>query len=89
MQNKKSYSKFLGFIITKKVIKTKQGKPMAFLTIDDGQTQVEATLFTNHYEKYIDILDDKVKLFEIKENNFNGKITYIIEKMYTISEVVS
>ena len=85
----KSYAKFLGFIIAKKAIKTKQGKSMAFITIDDGQTQIEATLFSNQYEKYLEILDDKVKLFEVKENNFNGKITYIIEKMYTISEVVS
>ena len=85
----KDYSKFLGFIINKKVIKTKQGKQMAFLTIDDGQTQIEVTLFTKSYEKYISILDDKIKLFEVKENNFNGKITYIVEKMYTINEVVS
>jgi len=85
----KSYAKFLGFIIAKKAIKTKQGKPMAFITIDDGQSQLEATLFSNQYEKYLDILDDKVKLFEVKENNFNGKTSYIIEKMYTISEVVS
>ncbi len=85
----KSYARFLGFMISKKVIKTKQGKPMAFLTVDDGQNQIELTLFSNHYEKYKDILDDKIKLFEVKENKFNDKITYIIEKMYTISEVVS
>ena len=85
----KSYSRCLGFIIAKKVIKTKQGKPMAFLTIDDGQSQIEITIFSNHYDKYINILDDKVKLFEIKENKFNGKTTYVLEKMYTISEVVS
>ena len=85
----KNYSRFLGFIIAKKTIKTKQGKSMAFITIDDGQNQIEVTLFSSHYEKYMDILDDKVKLFEIKENNFNGKTTYILEKMYTTGEVVS
>ena len=84
-----SYVRILGFIIEKKVIKTKQGKSMAFIKIDDGQHQVEATLFTQNYIKYQDLLDDKVKLFEIKENDFNGKKTYIIEKMYTIEEVSS
>ncbi|MFA5470437.1 MAG: DNA polymerase III subunit alpha [Acholeplasmataceae bacterium] len=84
-----SYARFLGFIIQKKVIKTKQGKSMAFIKIDDGQHQIEATLFTQNYVKYQDLLDDKVKLFEIKENDFNGKKTYIVEKMYTIEEVSS
>ncbi len=83
------YAKILGYIIQKKVIKTKQGKSMAFIKIDDGQNQIEATLFTQNYVKYQNILDDKVKLFEIKENDFNGKITYIIEKLYTIEEVSS
>ncbi len=83
------YAKVLGFIIQKKVIKTKQNQPMAFITIDDGLNQIEATLFTQKYHQYQDLLDDQVKLFEIKENKYNDKITYIIEKMYTVEEVSS
>ena len=81
-----NYAKVLGFITDKKVIKTKQGKQMAFIKIDDGQNELDVTLFTQIYLKYQELLDDKVKLFEIKPNSFNGKTTYILEKMYTIEE---
>lgn len=76
--------RFLGYIIQSKVIQTKQGKPMAFLTIDDGQHQVEATLFTRDYLLYQDSLDDQVKLFEIKENVFKDKKSFVIEKISKI-----
>jgi DNA polymerase III subunit alpha len=79
--------RFLGFITHKKVIKTKQGKPMAFITIDDGQHQIEATLFTNTYLSYEQILDEQIKMFDIKENVFKDKKTYVVDKIYTIEKV--
>jgi DNA polymerase-3 subunit alpha len=85
--NTQKHIRFLGFITHKKVIKTKQGKPMAFITIDDGQHQIEATLFTKTYLDYETLLDEHIKMFEIKENVFKEKKTYVVDKIYTIEKV--
>ncbi len=85
--NTQKQIRFLGFITSKKVIKTKQGKPMAFITIDDGQHQIEATLFTNTYLSYEQLLDEQIKMFDIKENAFKDKKTYIVDRIYTIEKV--
>jgi len=80
----KQLSRVLGFITRQKTIKTKQGKPMAFLTIDDGQHQLEGTLFSDNYLKYQPLLDEEAKLFTIKQNVYQGKTTFIIEKIESI-----
>lgn len=80
----KQLSRVLGFITRQKTIKTKQGKPMAFLTIDDGQHQLEGTLFSDNYLKYQNLLDEEAKLFTIKQNVYQGKTTFIIEKIESI-----
>lgn len=85
--NTQKHIRFLGFITHKKVIKTKQGKPMAFVTIDDGQHQIEATLFTKTYLDYETLLDEQIKMFDIKENVFKEKKTYVVDKIHTIEKV--
>ncbi|BCR35497.1 DNA polymerase III subunit alpha [Mariniplasma anaerobium] len=85
--NTQKQIRFLGFITHKKIIKTKQGKPMVFITIDDGQHQIEATLFTQTYLDYESLLDEQIKMFDIKENVFKEKKTYVVDKIFTIEKV--
>ncbi len=74
--------KALGFISDIKEIKTKNDDKMGFVTIEDGETRVEATLFTRTYARYEDELhDQEMKIFSIKENNYKDKKSYILEKI--------
>lgn len=77
----------LGMIKKKKVIKTKQGKPMAFFEIDDGINQLEATLFTDTYQKYQSLINNDVLIFKINNNNYRGELSYIIDRMMTLSDL--
>jgi DNA polymerase-3 subunit alpha len=73
--------KALAFIVGIKEITTKTNQKMAFLTLDDGVTQIEATLFTRTYNQYKKMLDQEVKLFVLKKNNYQNKVSFIIEKI--------
>ena len=71
----------LAFIISQKIIKTKQGKEMAFIELDDGSSQIEATLFTETYLSYKNDLNNDIKIFKIKANVYKNQRTYVIESM--------
>lgn len=59
----------LGIIMTKKVLSTKAGAQMAFLTIEDKTQTIEVVVFSNMYERYGSLLqNDQILLF-------NGKIS--------------
>lgn len=70
-----------------KVIKTKQNKQMAFLTIDDGKTEIEVTLFD--YDRYKNLLDKELKIIRIKKNSYREQISYVIESIKDIKEITS
>ncbi|PKK99321.1 MAG: DNA polymerase III subunit alpha [Tenericutes bacterium HGW-Tenericutes-2] len=74
----------LAYIKNIKVIKTKQGKEMAFALLDDGSTELEATLFTDTYLKYIDLLNREVRIFRIKANVYKDKKSNVIEEVKKI-----
>jgi DNA polymerase-3 subunit alpha len=69
----------LAFIIKKREIKTKTGQFMAFIVLDDGTTQIEATLFSDLYQKHQAILGADVLIFNIKLNIYKGQTSYVIE----------
>ena len=71
----------LAFFISQKIIKTKQGKEMAFIELDDGSSQIEATLFTETYLSYKNDLNNDIKIFKIKANVYKNQRTYVIESM--------
>ncbi len=47
-----------GLLITGKVVHTKQGEPMEFLTFEDETGRVETTFFPHAYRRFCSILDD-------------------------------
>jgi DNA polymerase-3 subunit alpha len=79
--------KTLARIKKQKVIMTKQGKPMAFLELDDGVSTLEVTLFTDTYQKYRDRLDQDFMVFKLNINQFRGKISYVLDRLYDIKEL--
>ena len=77
----------LGMIKKKKVIKTKQGKPMAFIQIDDGVNELEATFFTDTYQKYESYLTQDVQIFKINKNNYRGDISFVIDRIMSLADL--
>ncbi len=75
----------LAYIKTIKKIKTKQGKPMAFVLLDDGSTELEATLFTETYLKYESLLNKEVQIFRIKADLYKEKKSNVIDEIRKIS----
>ena len=78
----KSTIKALGFISDVREITTKNGEKMAFVTIEDGASRIEAILFSKLFSKYESELHDQdMKIFTIKENFFKDKRTYVLDRM--------
>lgn len=46
----------IGWLITEKVISTKQGEPMEFVTFEDQTALYDATLFPKTYRQYCHLL---------------------------------
>lgn len=75
----------LAFIIKQRVIKTKSGQPMAFVLLDDGSTQIEATLFSEVYQKHMMILTSDVLIFRLKINAYKGQTSYVVENIRQVN----
>jgi error-prone DNA polymerase len=46
----------IGWLITEKIISTKKGEPMEFMTLEDQTGLYDATVFPNTYRKYCHLL---------------------------------
>ena len=51
--------RFLGWLITGKIVSTKKGEPMEFLSFEDETGLVECTFFPKVYERYCHLLYSK------------------------------
>jgi DNA polymerase-3 subunit alpha len=76
----------LAYVTKTKIIKTKHGKTMAFVELEDGTNKIEATLFSSIYEKYQNMLTKDIQIFQVKENVFNNQKTYVIESIKNIGK---
>ena len=48
--------RFIGWLITGKLVSTKEGQPMEFLSFEDETGLVECTLFSKEYARYCHLL---------------------------------
>ena len=46
----------IGWLITEKIVSTKKGEPMEFITLEDQTSLYDATLFPNTYHRYCHLL---------------------------------
>ncbi|MBE0701065.1 MAG: hypothetical protein IH571_05210, partial [Acholeplasmataceae bacterium] len=72
-----------------KTITTKQGKTMAFITLDDGQLEIEATLFQDAYQKYEQNLSQDIRIYKIRLDEYRKKVAYVIESIRDIKKIKS
>lgn len=68
----------IAYIKKIKTIQTKQGKPMAFIELDDGVSQMEATLFSDVYKRYLNCLTNDVQVFKMRVNEFRNEKTFVV-----------
>ncbi len=72
--------RFAGWLITGKVVETKQGEPMEFLTFEDETGLVEATFFPQTYRRFCHLLDrERPYLLSGKVEEDWGAVTLTVE----------
>src|SRR3989339_126928 len=77
----------LALVKKKKTIKTKQGKTMAFIELDDGITQLEVTLFTEIYQMYEKHSEHDVFVFKVSLNQYKGQSSFVADHILTTDEL--
>jgi DNA polymerase-3 subunit alpha/error-prone DNA polymerase len=73
--------RFAGWLITGKVVETKQGEPMEFLTFEDETGLVETTFFPEAYRRFCHLLDrERPYLLSGKVEEDWGAVTLTVEQ---------
>ena len=78
---KQTRSRILAMVLNIKEIKTKSNTKMAFLTISDGDQELDVTLFSNEYESYLKLAKSKLYIVEVEKNIYREKKTYIVKRI--------
>ena len=74
--------RFAGWLITGKVVETKQGEPMEFLTFEDETGLVETTFFPETYRRFCHLLDrERPYLLSGKVEQDWGAVTLTVEQV--------
>lgn len=70
-----------------KVIKTKKGDNMAFITVQDEYQKIEGVLFPTVYTEYINLLEQGiVYLFMVKVEERNNNFQLVIQKVHRLEK---
>ena len=78
--------RFAGWLITGKVVETKQGEPMEFLTFEDETGLVETTFFPETYRRFCHLLDrERPYLLGGKVEEDWGAVTLTVEKVSALA----
>jgi DNA polymerase-3 subunit alpha/error-prone DNA polymerase len=73
--------RFAGWLITGKVVETKKGEPMEFLTFEDETGLLETTFFPEAYRRFCHLLDrERPYLLSGKVEEDWGAVTLTVEK---------
>ncbi len=78
-----------GMLTAIRTVKTKQGKRLGILTLDDSTSRIDATLFADDYVKYIDVLEkDKLYILSgtVSHDDFSGGLRMRAKELYTITD---
>jgi DNA polymerase III alpha subunit len=73
--------RFAGLLITGKVVSTKHGEPMEFITFEDETGLVETTFFPEAYRRFCDTLSrERPFLLSGKVEEDFGAVTLTVER---------
>ena len=78
-----------GQIVALRTMKTKKGKTIAFVTLDDGQARIDIGLFQDSYDKYRDKLQtDKILVVkgEVGNDDYSGGLRVRAKEILTLAQ---
>ncbi len=78
-----------GLMISMRTVKTKQGKRMGIISLDDSTARIDVTLFADDFNLYHDILiKDHLLIVEgtISHDDFSGELRMRAQKVYTLAQ---
>ncbi|NRA20560.1 MAG: DNA polymerase III subunit alpha [Oceanospirillaceae bacterium] len=84
-----SVQKIAGLIVEQRVMKTKKGDNLCFVTLDDRSARIEVTLFGDVYEQYRDIIKkDTVVIMEgeISNDDYTGGLKVRANRLINIPQ---
>ena len=76
-----------GLMISMRVVKTRTGKPLAILVLDDRTGRLEMTLFDESYEKYRHFLEkDSILVVRgtVTEDDYSGGLRMNVEELWNL-----
>ncbi len=86
---KDSRSVVAGMVIAMRVMKSKRGDKMAFLTLDDKSGRLEVSVFSETYETYKDqLVKDAVLVVEgeVSLDDFSGGLKLVTRRIFSIAQ---
>jgi len=86
---KKEKQWIAGLVVASRTMKTKRGKTIAFLTLDDRRARVDVALFGESYEKYRDLLqNDRLLIIEgeVSEDDYSGGLKVSAQQILTMPQ---
>ena len=84
-----SIQKIAGLIVEQRVMKTKKGDNLCFVTLDDRSARIEVTLFGDVYEQYRDIIKkDTIVIMEgeISNDDYSGGLKVRANRLISIPQ---
>ncbi len=84
-----SVQKIAGLIVDQRVMKTKKGDNLCFITLDDRTARIEVTLFGDVYEKYRDLIKkDTIVIMEgeVSNDDYSGGIKVRVSRLISIPQ---
>ena len=77
LQQGRGTQRIAGLVVAVRTMKNRRGQPMAFVTLDDRSARIEATLFTDAFMEYKDLLQaDSVLILEgrVSHDDYSGSL---------------
>lgn len=84
--NSKNDIPLVGIIKSIKVIRTKAGKPMAFVKLYDQNSELDFTFFPSTYQQYLSILEKNNIIIVIARQDYQRPNTYIVNKVELLED---
>ena len=86
---KKDKQWIAGLVVASRTMKTKRGKTIAFLTLDDRRARVDVALFGETYDKYRELLNNDRLLIiegEVSEDDYSGGLKVSAQQILTMPQ---
>ncbi len=92
LQPKKGKQRVVGMVVASRVMKTKKGDPMGFVTLDDRTGRIECSVFTRVFAETRELLKKDAILVvdgEVKQDDYTGGLAIRADSITSIEAVRS